>query len=147
MSVKGCSVTQRAKSVKQPRGGYIPLRIMERTDYDDGIVLGPESVSPDIVGLAVDYLTRFRMCGNPSDAFFISLRGATMLGRSDEAERYLSGIRGLDDVSILDACRLVWFDSVVRGAIPVGDPKDILPDTVTCSNIIVSYLTIYNNLG
>lgn len=135
MMVKGCSVTQRAKSVKQPRGGYVPLRMMERADYNDGIVLGPETISPDIVGLAVDYLTRFMMHSSLEDAFIISLRGATMLRRRDEGERYLSGIKGLDDASILDACRLVWFDSVVRGAIPVGDPEDILPDEVTCSNI------------
>lgn len=92
----GCSVTRRAKSVKQPRGGYIPLRTMEATVYDDGIVLGPETVAPDIAGLAVDYLTRLRTTGNPEEAFFISLRGAEILGRTEEAEGYLSGIKGSD---------------------------------------------------
>lgn len=44
--MKGMSVTQRAKAVKQPRGGYIPLRMMEKTEYYDGKVLGEENVSP-----------------------------------------------------------------------------------------------------
>lgn len=131
----GCSVTRRAKSVKQPRGGYIPLRTMEATVYDDGIVLGPETVAPDIAGLAVDYLTRLQTTGDPEEAFFISLRGAEMLGRTEEAEGYLSGIKGSDDTSIRNACRIVWFDSIVRGAVPVGDPEDISPDAATCSNI------------
>lgn len=131
----GCSVTRRAKSVKQPLGGYIPLRMMEATVYDDGIVLGPETVAPDIAGLAVDYLTRLRTTGDPEEAFFISLRGAEILGRTEEAEGYLSGIRGSDDASIRNACRIVWFDSIVRGAVPMGDPEDISPDAATCSNI------------
>ncbi len=57
------SVTQRVKTIKQPRGGYIPPRMMEKTEYDDGKKLGEESVSPSVVGLAVDYLMRMELTG------------------------------------------------------------------------------------
>ena len=58
------SVTQRVKTIRQPRGGYIPLRMMEKTEYYDGKVLGEENVSPSVVGLAVDYLTRIELTGD-----------------------------------------------------------------------------------
>ena len=59
--MKGMSVTQRVKTIRQPRGGYIPLRMMEKTEYYDGKVLGEENVSPSVVGLAVDYLTKMNL--------------------------------------------------------------------------------------
>lgn len=53
------SVTNRIKVVKQPRGGYIPLKQFSAITLDDGKTLNSdESVSPGLVGLAVDYLTR-----------------------------------------------------------------------------------------
>ena len=55
------SVTQRAKAVKQPRGGYIPPRMMRKTEYDDVRMLGEENVFPSVVGLAVDYLTKMNL--------------------------------------------------------------------------------------
>lgn len=59
--MKGMSVTQRAKAVKQPRGGYIPPRMMRKTEYDDVRMLGEENVFPSVVGLAVDYLTKMNL--------------------------------------------------------------------------------------
>lgn len=102
----GMSVTQRVKAVKQPRGGYIPLRMMRKTEYDDGRILGEENISPSVVGLAVDYLTRMELTGDKEKAFKISMSGATRLGREKEG-RDLEGITGLDDDSIRNACRLI----------------------------------------
>ena len=43
---------------------------------------------------------------------------------------------GLDDDSILNACRLVWFDQVFRtGTRGFGDPLDAVPDHETCENV------------
>lgn len=94
--MKGMSVTQRAKAVKQPRGGYIPPRMMEKTEYDDGRMLGEESVSPSVIGLAVDYLTRMELTGDREKAFEISMYRATRPGREKEGRGYLDGITGLD---------------------------------------------------
>lgn len=60
------SVTQRAKTVKQPWGGYI-----KRVDFDEK-TLGSgeedlhekENVHASLIGLSVDYLTRFMLTGD-----------------------------------------------------------------------------------
>ena len=36
------SVTQRIKQIKQPRGGYLPVKTFTVTTLDDGQVLNPE---------------------------------------------------------------------------------------------------------
>ncbi len=57
-----CSVTQRISKIKQPRGGYIKPKEFEQISLDGGSIddLHPEeNVSPGLVGIAVDYLTRF----------------------------------------------------------------------------------------
>lgn len=38
------SVTQRIKQIKQPRGGYLPVKTFTVTTLDDGQVLNPESL-------------------------------------------------------------------------------------------------------
>ena len=54
------SVTQRIKQIKQPRGGYLPVKAFTVTTLDDGQVLNPEeSIAASLVGTAVDYLSRF----------------------------------------------------------------------------------------
>lgn len=54
------SVTQRIKEINQPRGGYLPIKLFSVEQFEDHRVLHPvESVSPSLVGICVDYLTRF----------------------------------------------------------------------------------------
>lgn len=116
------NVTQRIKAVKQPRGGYIHPAMME-VSYPGGD--GPmlldhkaENVSPSLVGLAVDYLTRLASGAEPHDAFGISLMGAERLGPTEfeRAERAVGNLtRGhVDDETIRIACRLVNYDVVYR---------------------------------
>ena len=53
------SVTQRIKEINQPRGGYLPIKLFSAERFEDHRVLNPvESVSPSLVGICVDYLTR-----------------------------------------------------------------------------------------
>ncbi len=126
----------RVRSVKQPRGGYINPKSLDRIAFDDGMTLYDESISPTTMGMVVDYLTRFDQGSPASEAFRISLKGAALCNREKEAEAYLSGIRGLDDDSVLNACRLVWFDQVYRtGTRGFGDPADAIPDHETCENV------------
>ena len=56
-SMKVCSVTQRIKQVKQPRGGYINPRNLTSIPLGDGIesLNDEENVHASLVGLAVDY--------------------------------------------------------------------------------------------
>ena len=73
------SVTGRIAEIKQPRGGYIKPSEFEATFFDDDIILNDdENVHSSIVGMTVDYLTRFSMRTEIEEAFKISLQGAKM---------------------------------------------------------------------
>ena len=69
------SVTGRIKEIKQPYGGYIKPSQFEEIVYNDGKVLGEENVHASVIGMAVDYLTRFMMGAAIDEAFKISKKG------------------------------------------------------------------------
>lgn len=74
------SVTKRISMVKQPYGGYLNKNQFETIVIDDGEILNEkENISPSLVGLTVDYLTRFMMGAPVKEAFKISLMGANEL--------------------------------------------------------------------
>lgn len=111
------SVTTRTRTVKQPYGGYLPVKQMNKIQYEDNIKLhstNDEFVSPSIIGLAVDYLTRLMMGHNKKEVFAVSLRGARLINESDTAFDLLENIVCLDEKSIVSTCKLVGFDSVYR---------------------------------
>lgn len=121
------SVTNRIKVVKQPRGGYIPLKQFSAITLDDGKTLNSdESVSPGLVGLAVDYLTRLMNSAQPKEAFKISLNGAYLVGEFDKAISLLDQIVGLDNQSIAAACILVGYDVAFRA----GPARFMTVDTI-----------------
>lgn len=77
---KGVSVTQRVKETKQPRGGYVKRTDMTSIPLGGGEEeLGPENIHPNLVGLAVDYLTRIMTGATAEDAFTMAQRGALLL--------------------------------------------------------------------
>lgn len=54
------SVTARIDSIKQPRGGYIKPSEFDVEYFNDGIELyDSENVHGSIIGMTVDYLSRF----------------------------------------------------------------------------------------
>ena len=152
------SVTNRIKVVKQPRGGYIPLKQFSAITLDDGKTLNSdESVSPGLVGLAVDYLTRLMNGAQPKEAFKISLNGAYLVGEFDKAISLLDQIVGLDNQSIATACILVvqrslhffeiygpitldgfTFDSAYTDTITSGDGDYLTKDTLWDFKVIKS---------
>lgn len=158
------SVTQRVRCTKQPYGGYLPLRSFQAIPQNDGHYLFPsENIHGSLVGLSVDYLTRF-MNGTPVDqAFGISLMGAHTLDfyrrREDKedsrkehqhAQELLTKISGLDDESIFHACQLVGYDVCYRAGIAYYQPVDtIKADGATIHNIRImvqrslSFLEMY----
>lgn len=131
------SVTTRIKNYPQPYGGYIPPKTMLSFPLsEDGPLHPKENIAPNLIGLAVDYLTRYRMGTKPSDAFDISLRGAINVNRFEQARSMLKEISGLDDRSITLACQLVGFDTAYRASIDSYRPiEDIIPDAATIENI------------
>ena len=171
------SVTNRVTEVKQPRGGYVKPSTFAKTVYDDGNHLEEnENIHPSIVGMVVDYMTRFLITTDVENAFNISIDGYCMrmelLGNSisaedvkksgilkrnkrttiEEAKRLfiitkdgengafslLEQIKGLDDNSIIAACKIVTYDIWYRNpmiAMGAKNAEDTNPDKQTINNI------------
>ncbi len=139
------SVTKRIEEIKQPYGGYIPLSKFKKIQLNDGKTLfDSENIHASVSGMAVDYMTRLVMGADADDAFYISLKGAkraSLLGQENSAkiaDKLLSGIKGIDDKSIISACKLSTFDVWARNpaAAPMAKTADeINPDKNTILNI------------
>lgn len=137
------SVTKRVEMIKQPRGGYLKTGMFVREDYNDGIVLnGNENVDPSIVGLAVDYLTRFLSGISAEEAFKISLLGATRLdiymGTKSEKKKALDLLKkvdGITDQSIISACMLAGYDVCFRASCDDYRENGLIPDEYAIKNI------------
>ena len=145
------SVTKRISMVKQPYGGYLNKKQFDITTIDDGKTLNEaENIHASLIGLAVDYLTRFMMGTSVEEAFKISLQGALCLdlflnnvsGKKGlalrNAKKLLKGIKGLDDESISNACKLVGYDVCFRAGVMGYKPvEEINPDSDTIENIVI----------
>lgn len=139
------SVTARIKEIKQPRGGYIKPSQFELQEINDGQVLNEgENIHSSVIGMAVDYLTCFAMGAKLEEAFSISCKGAKLAscsGRKDatkEAKKYLCQIKGLDDNSIVNACKIVTFNVWFRkptDALLAKTASETNPDLDTVKNI------------
>lgn len=158
------SVTKRISMVKQPYGGYLNKKQFDITTIDDGKILNEkENIHASLIGLAVDYLTRFLMGTSVEEAFKISLQGALCLdlflnNASDKkglalrnAKKLLKGIKGLDDESVKNACKLVGYDVCFRAGIMGYKPvEEINPDSDTIGNIVIMVersLTFWKEYG
>lgn len=141
------SVTKRISMIKQPRGGYINKKELSFIQLEDGIALNEsENIHANLVGLVVDYMTRFLMGTTKEEAFLISLKGAMALdslkvdkkqSAMKNAEKLLTNIKELDNESIINACKLVGYDVCFRAGIMGYKPvEEINPDTDTIENII-----------
>ena len=149
-----CSVTQRISKIKQPRGGYIKPKEFEQTMLDGGGIdeLHPEeNVSPSLVGIAVDYLTRFMSGTSVEEAFKVSKLGAHVVRQRRLFKKLLSNVYGLDDESIVAAVKLSGFDSAYRAGVMAYRPvEDIEPDGDTVENIrtmVERSLRFFNQYG
>lgn len=140
------SVTQRIKEVKQPRGGYIRPSQMKQETIDDGKVLNQEeNVHATLIGLTVDYMTRVMLNnGEVFPAFDIALHGAdnaSIMGFFEARnilDSLLCNIKGLDDESIISACKACTFDVWYRNPDMAPLAKrynEINPDEKTVANL------------
>ena len=124
---------------------------MNITTIDDGKTLNEaENIHASLIGLAVDNLTRFMMGTSVEEAFKISLQGALCLdlflnnasGKKGlalgNAKKLLKGIKGLDNESVSNACKLVGYDVCFRaGVIGYKPVEEIKPDSDTIENIAI----------
>lgn len=144
------SVAKRISMIKQPYGGYINKKNLTVTQLDDKTVLNDsENIHASLVGLAVDYMTRFMMGTERMETFSISLKGAMTLdlftgdkkkSSIKNAVKLLLDIKGLDKKSITNACKLVGYDVCFRagitGIIGYKPVDEINPNKDTIENII-----------
>lgn len=135
----GVCLTQRIKQIKQPRGGYLNSRkllqvtnlgIVPPRDYKE------ENIGAGLVGIAVDYLTRFMGGTSVDEAFHISFLGARLVNQLAEASFLAQDIKGLDDASIDAACKLAGYDSAFRAGLMSFRPiENIEPNEASIENI------------
>ena len=155
------SVTKRISEIKQPRGGYINPKQFKIQEIDDKQMLNEkENIHASIVGLTVDYLTRYIMGADIIKSFKISCMGANIAEEMFKqknslktAQNLLLNITGLDDKSIISACKLVTYDVWYRnpmGALMAKGANEINPDKETIKNIkimIERNVKFWNNYG
>lgn len=140
------SVTQRIAQIRQPRNGYVPVRMFDKTQLPNfeahiGTLRPNENLHGSVVGLAVDYLTRVGMGDDLVSAFAVSLNGAQLVGELEYAAGLLMGMTSLyDDKTIVNACKLTAYDQIWRGGVDPADFKGtdhLEPDADTIHNIRV----------
>jgi len=159
------TVTSFIKTIKQPYGGYLPIKEFEVTALGGGMIdTIDENIAPQQVGVVVDYLTRFVTGSSALDAFKTALNGAIayyMFSMSEsEAQGLLNcseekialkafkstnvwdmiqGLDGLSDSTIITACTLAEYDAIYRscwGCIHNYEGVGkIIPNTTTISHI------------
>lgn len=139
------SVTRRVSDFKQPRGGYVKVADFNKIIIDDGIILNEnENINAGLIGLTVEYMSKFLIGISKDKAFKISLLGAEKAELFDVknainiSKELLDGINGVDDTSIINACKLTSFDVWLRSARKakmVNDYKTVNPDKQTIDNI------------
>lgn len=130
------TVTGRIKEISQPYGGYLPVKDFKVIKRIDDKILEEENIHKSLVGLAVDYLTRVNLGTQAKEAFTVSLIGSTAINEFEKAKHLISLVKGLDDISIISACKLSGYDVCYR-----ADPSryknvdEIEPDEKTIKNI------------
>lgn len=140
------TVTQRISEIKQPRGGYIqPSQFTARAFNDGNALAEQENIHASIVGMTVDYMTRYLMGTDIEEAFAVSVCGAIMASQLTSSTKmgeatveFLEGIRGTDDASIINACKMTTFDVWYRNpmaAMLAKGAEDTNPDADTIRNI------------
>lgn len=145
------SVSERIDSIKQPRGGYLsPSKMFSKVEFGGLPPYGraEENVAPSLVGVTVDYLTRFMLGSSVKKAFRISIEGARKVNKTSFF--LLRKVKGLDDRSISAAVRLAVYDAVYRAGRRAYKPLSEDPNPQTLANIramVGSCLEFFDEYG
>ena len=138
------SIDERVHQVKQPRDGYVKASSFKEIAIPTTTKLhDEENIGASIVAMTVDYLTRYALTDNKGDSFRNCMEGARfaeekgMSKAQDMAVGYLREIEGINDKSIIAACKLVSFDVWFRGtSIKKSEEYEAqVPDKNTIENI------------
>lgn len=155
------SVIGRVNEIKQPDGGYVKTSQFEIYNIKDGLTLNKnENLHPAIIGMTVEYLTRFIKGTKAVDAFGRVYKGAVKAekmygqkGTLEKATKLLSEIKGLDDISVVNACKMVTYDMWNRnpqGTFMTKQVDEADPDMATVNNIkmmVARSILFWNQYG
>lgn len=147
------SVQTIVSTIPQPQGGFLNIDTFEQDYIEDFQRLSiRENLHPAVVGLIVDYMTRFMLGKTPEEAFSISLKGAKLVNELDFAKKLCRNIKGLDDRSLQCAEVLVSYDVYYRkeNVSPGREKQEPTIDDTTCENIRIMVnrcLTFFNTYG
>ncbi len=145
------SVTERVQNCIQPSKGYLPVSNFRKITFEDENHV--DAIASDVastVGLVVDYMTRFLLGFPKTEAFKISLEGAREANKEKTAKDYLKKIKGLDEKSIINACRLVCFDVAFRQKLFDDNDEKIDINAINADSIICLInrcLSFFNEYG
>lgn len=131
------TVTSLVNSTKQPRGGYIPVKLFQETCFESESELYPEeNISKSLIGLTVDNMTRVMLGSNPEEVFEPAFAGMMCVKADIVGSTYLiHDVVGLDDASILSAYKLSVYESIYRNGYPFSNTIKEVPDEHTIENI------------
>ena len=133
------TVTHFVNKTKQPYGGFLPIRKFKKNNIGSGETLcdlSEENVYASIVGMVVDYLTRYRLTSDFEESFKFSIKGALFAGRFDEVQELQTIIDGPNwNKAVIAACELVRYDIVYRTGMFVEPKNREKPNIKTIDNI------------
>lgn len=133
------SVTKRINQIKQPFGGYVPLKKFQEHRMDDNQTLcSEESIYPNIVGLAVDYLARWLYFKEPlENVLRVSKAGSVIVGEIHNWEKLKRKMQNANQqAQIKIMCQLAAYDCAYRAGIIAFKPtSEIKADERTIINI------------
>ena len=123
------TVTGRIAEIKQPWGGYLRRKQFDEVLFQDGKGLYDENIHASVIGMAVEYLTRYLTGSSVEEAFEVSIQGylcreklvdqkAIKRDKKRKMDIYslCKKIKGLDDESVIAACQAVTYDMWYRNA-------------------------------
>lgn len=129
------TITTLANNVKQPRGGYLPVKLFKETHYESENELFPdENGSKSLIGTTEDNMTRVLLGAIPEKVFEPASFG--MMAIKDLNFDLIDEVTGLDDDSILAAYQLSFYEQIYRsGYKPTMDFELELPNEHMVENI------------
>ena len=139
------SVTSVTKQFKQPRSGFINPKDFEALQFNDSNSIQEDNqIHQQIVGMTVDYLTRYLIGQDKREAFKIQLLGAEIaasrgLECAYMADEYLDRIDGINAEQVIAACKLSTFDIWFRNcsqAMYCSSADETEPSDIAIKNII-----------
>ncbi len=145
------SVTERAKTAQQPKGGFLPRNVFSMMKVGSNSSLGDRSNRiieipteyASMVGTITDYLTRMYLTKDKEYTFKTSLIGAMLIDRYEFAKELLDKINFLGSNTVINAIKLTGFDRIIKNNFPDYQEPPIPPIEIINDIIDLIYRCIH----